>query len=74
MRPWDLDTSAGRLRKSTEALLIAWQETNDAWNDDVSRRFCEQHLEPLAPAMKLTMDAVGRMQQLLNKIQHECEQ
>ncbi len=73
MRPWDLDTSAARLRKATENLQIAWEETNEQWQDEVSHSFCEKHLEPIGPAMKLSIDAVGRMQQLLNQIQNECE-
>ena len=73
MGPWDLDTSAARLRKATEELQIAWQQTSELWNDEVSRSFCERSLEPLGPAMKRSMDAVGRMQQLLNQIQNECE-
>ncbi len=73
MRPWDLDTSAARLRKATEDLQIAWEQTHDLWQDDVSRSFAERHLDPIGPAMKLTLDAVGRMQQLLNQIQNECE-
>lgn len=74
MRPWDLETNAARMRKATEALQLSWQETNDVWNDSVSQKFCETYLEPLGPAMKLTLDAVGRMQQLVNEIQRDCEE
>jgi len=73
MRLWDLDTSAARLRKATEGLQIAWEQTGEQWQDQVSQKFCERHLEPLGPAMKLSLDAVGRMQQLLKQIQNECE-
>ncbi len=73
MRPWDFDTSAARLRKATEDLQIAWQQTAEQWNDEVSQKFCERHLEPIGPAMKLSLDAVGRMQQLMIQIQNECE-
>ncbi len=73
MRPWDLDTSASQLRKATEDLQLAWEETTEQWQDEVSQSFCERYLEPIGPAMKLSLDAVGRMQQLLNQIQKECE-
>ncbi|NOZ41530.1 MAG: hypothetical protein GXP24_15075 [Planctomycetes bacterium] len=73
MRPWDFDTSAARMRKATEDLQVAWEQTTEQWHDEVSRKFCEQHLEPIGPAMKLSLDAVGRMQQLMNQIQNECE-
>ncbi len=74
MRPWDFDTSAARLRKATETLQIAWEQTAEQWEDGVSQSFCEQHLEPIGPAMKLSLDAVGRMQQLMNQIQQEVEE
>jgi len=73
MRPWDFDTSAARMRKATEDLQVAWEQNTEQWHDEVSRKFCEQHLEPIGPAMKLSLDAVGRMQQLMNQIQNECE-
>jgi len=73
MRPWDLDTGAARLRKATEELQIAWEQTAEQWQDAVSQKFCERHLEPISPAMKLSLDAVGRMQQLMNQIQQEVE-
>lgn len=74
MRPWDFDTSSARLRKATEALQNNWQEASESWSDGVSEKFCEKHLEPIGPAIKLALDAVGRMQQLMNQIQHDCEQ
>jgi hypothetical protein len=73
MSRWDLYTHAARLRKSTEELQIGWQETQELWDDAVSRSFCERHLEPLGPAVKLSLDAISRMQQLLKQIQQECE-
>ncbi len=74
MRPWDFDTSAARLRKATETLQVAWEQTSEQWEDSVSQSFCEQYLEPIGPAMKLSLDAVGRMQQLMNQIQQEVEE
>ena len=73
MRHWDLYTHAAHLRKATEELQIAWQETNELWQDDVSQTFCERYLEPIGPATKLSLDAIGRMRQLLKQIQRECE-
>ncbi len=73
MRPWDLNTGAAQLRDAMDDLQIAWQQTSDTWRDQVSEKFCETHLEPIGPAMKRTLDAVARMQQLVNQIQRECD-
>ena len=74
MKPWDLETSAAHLRDAMEDLQIAWQDTNESWQDGVSQKFCETHLEPLGPAVKQALDAILRMQQLVNQIQRECEE
>lgn len=73
MRPWDLDTSAAQLRSAMEDLQIAWQATTDHWQDGVSQKFCEAHLEPIGPALKQSLDAISQMQQLINQMQRECE-
>lgn len=73
MRPWDLDTSSAQIRRAMEDLQRAWQEVSQSWNDSVSQQFCEQHLEPLIPVTKRTLDATARMQNLTNKMQRECE-
>ena len=73
MRPWDLDTNAAHLRDAMDDLQIAWEHTSESWQDEVSQKFCENYLEPIGPALKLTLDAVGHMQQLLNQMQRECE-
>jgi len=74
MRNWDLYTNAARMRKATEELQIAWEQTAELWQDDVSRSFCERYLEPIGPAMKMTLDATNRMRQLLKQIQTDCEE
>ena len=73
MRNWDLLTSAARMRKATEDLQFAWQQTAELWQDDVSQDFCERYLEPLGPTMKMSLDAILRMRRVMNQIQRECE-
>ena len=74
MKPWDLDTGAAQLRDGMEDLQIAWQHTAEVWQDGVSQKFCQTHLEPIGPALKMALDAISRMQQLVNQIQRECEE
>ncbi len=49
MRRCDLATGAARIRHALENVETAWSENSDAWNDAVSRRFREQHLDPMIP-------------------------
>ena len=73
MRRCDLDTSAAHLRDAMAELQIAWHQTEEHWQDSVSQKFCQTHLEPLGPALKKTLEAVGQMQQLVNQAYRECE-
>jgi hypothetical protein len=40
----------------------------------VSRAYCDQHIEPLVPVVKNALDAVVRMQTLLDQAQRDCSE
>lgn len=74
MKACDLQSGAGRIRRALEHLELAWAEATTEWNDEVSRAFEEQHLEPMLPVVKTALDAIGRMDLLLREAQRDCEQ
>lgn len=73
MRRCDLDTGAGRIRHALEHLETVWSEISGEWNDAVSRRFREQHLDPAVPRVKLALDAITRMSTLMGEVERDCE-
>ena len=73
MRKCDLATGAARIRHALENVETAWSENADAWNDAVSRRFREQHLDPMIPRLKLALDAISRMGLLMDEVERDCE-
>ena len=73
MRRCDLDTGAGRIRHALEHLETVWSEISGEWNDAVSRRFREQHLDPAIPRVKLALDAITRMSTLMGEVERDCE-
>lgn len=73
MRRCDLSTGAGRIRHALKNLEIAWHEASHDWNDAVSRRFSANHLEPMAPRVKLALDAISRMSLLMDEVERDCE-
>jgi hypothetical protein len=73
MRRSDLFTPAGRIRHALEDLEAAWQHSADEWDDPVSHRFAEHQLEPMIPKIKMALDAISRMHQLLTEAQRDCE-
>jgi hypothetical protein len=74
MRKCDLATPAARIRHALESLELAWHESGDSWDDAVRQRFAERELEPMIPKVKIALDAIGRMHQLLTEVQRDCEQ
>lgn len=73
MRKCDLATGAGRIRHALEHLEIVWSESSAQWNDAVSRNFQTAHLEPIIPRIKLALDAISRMNLLINEVERDCE-
>lgn len=73
MRKCDLSTGADRIRHALEHLETAWNEISDQWNDAVSRRFREHHLDPAIPPVKLSLDAISRMSLLMDEVERDCE-
>lgn len=73
MRKCDLATGAGRIRHALEHLEMVWNESAAEWNDAVSRNFQEHHLQPIVPRMKLALDAISRMDLLINEAERDCE-
>lgn len=73
MKPWDLDTGAAQMRDALDELQIAWRQAQEQWQDPVSEKFCETHLEPIGPALKKALDAIGQMQQLVGQMTRDIE-
>ncbi len=73
MRKCDLATGAGRIRHALENLETVWSEISNQWDDSVSRRFREEHLETMIPRVKLGLDAISRMSLLINEVERDCE-
>ena len=74
MKKVDLVTPASRIRYALETLETHWQRAGQEWDDTVSKRFAERELEPLLPKLKIALDAINRMHNLLTEVQRDCEE
>lgn len=70
-RAADLTSAAERLKKALEHLAEAWNEVSEQWDDANARAFAENHLEPLAAAVRSAMDAVNRMNEVIGRAERE---
>ena len=69
----DLDSGVSRLQKSVRRINERWAATKEYWNDQVSREFEEEFLQPIVPRIKLTLAAVHTMAELFHDAESECE-
>jgi len=63
----DLGSPAAKIYSSLEDLQLAWANTVEHWQDENSRRFEEEHLVPLALTIRISLDAIGRMDESMQK-------
>ena len=68
----ELRSSAARLRDAMDQLEIAWSTTQEKWSDVASHRFEEQHLAPIGPQVRSTLDAITHIDQVLRQADREC--
>jgi hypothetical protein len=69
----DLGSPAAKIHSSLEDLQLAWSNTLEHWHDENSARFEEECLVPLARTIKLSLDAIGRMNESMQKAEHAVE-
>ncbi len=68
----DVHTGAARLTDALEQLEVSWEQTKQSWNDEAQQRFEEEHLEPIAPAIRQTLDALNRLGDVLARVERGC--
>jgi len=68
----DVHTGAARLIDALEQLQVCWEQTTQSWNDEARHHFEEEHLEPIAPAIRQTLDAVNRLGDVLARAERDC--
>lgn len=65
MKHFDLSSGAAKMALSLKQLDIKWESAKDTWNDATSKAFHKEHIEPLMPDVKQTLEAVGRLAEVL---------
>lgn len=65
MKHFDLSSGAAKMALSLKQLDIKWESAKESWNDATSKAFHKEHIEPLMPDVKQTLEAVGRLAEVL---------
>jgi uncharacterized protein YukE len=72
MKTWDLTAGAARLELALQSLQATSTEVAESWHDDTNRRFQETYIAPLEPRLRATLDALGRLAQVLSTAEQQC--
>jgi hypothetical protein len=67
-----MPTATAQLTKATKAMLYHWEIANEHWNDPVSKRIEEKHIDPLLQAIRAAVGAMDSMGETIAKSQSEC--
>ena len=63
----DFTGETAKMRAALETLEAAWDATEKHWNDKTRQQFEENHLRPLVPQVKTTLDAANRLADALRQ-------
>ena len=63
----DLSSGASKMAMALKQLLIKWDSTEETWHDATKKAFHKEHIEPLTPDVKQTLEAVGRLAEVLSR-------
>lgn len=71
MSSCDLSSGAAKLALALKHLGIKWEQAADTWSDATAKQFHEEHLVPLTPEVKQTLEAIGRLAEILDRAERD---
>ena len=69
----DFTGETAKMRSALETLEVAWDATENHWNDKARKQFEENHIRPLVPQVKASLDAANRLADVLRQAVRACE-
>ncbi len=64
---------SGQLKAAADQLEETWAAAQGHWHDAVSRSLEAEHLEPLFTQVRMTLDAIARLNGVLVTACRECQ-
>lgn len=72
MRIVDLRTPSTNLHEAFTQLEAAWSNLQEVWGDSAQQAFEDNYMAHIAPRVKMTLDAAGRLSTVLDAAQRAC--
>lgn len=67
MRVGDLSSGASKLANALKQMHLKWDAASETWHDGRAKAFHKDNVEPLLPNVKETLDALGRLAEVLDR-------
>jgi len=68
----DLSSPAAQLIDSYDQLMRKWHNAQESWRDKQSQHIEEEVLASVGPKVKMTLEALRRVDEFLGKAQRAC--
>jgi hypothetical protein len=65
-------TAKANLQDATKKLMAALGRVNAQWDDDASREFAKQVIEPILPRINAAMKGIDHVGDLVARVKREC--
>lgn len=72
MKCCDLSSGAAKLDMAIKSLRVTISAVNDRWNDAAQRKFQEEHLAPIEPAVRRMFDEISRIAEVIAAAERDC--
>lgn len=63
----------GKLKEAAKDLRAQWNEVKGCWQDENTRHFQENHIEPLLARLRMVELAMGHIASVLQQARRDCE-
>ncbi len=63
----------GKLKQAGKDLRVQWNEAKGAWQDENTRLFQQNKIEPLLQRLRMVEMAMGQIASVLQQARHDCE-
>lgn len=58
--------------KALKDLIGHWEQSATVWNDGARAEFQRDHLDPLAPSVKMASMAIQKIEELMRQARRDC--
>jgi hypothetical protein len=65
-------TAKANLQDATKKLMLAWGRVSAQWDDDASREFAKEIIEPILPRVSAAMKGIDHVGDLVARVKREC--